>query len=147
MTEKFLKGKFKEYNTLYFNGSLKQVVIKTFKGRSVAGRFVCTEDKKTGRLKSKTIYIASNVEWDEHTLRRVLVHEMIHYYIARNQTLFWKKDWFSHGKNFKTVMKDINSKYGLDIKIRDTDIQFTDKKEPPKSFFKKLWWYFKNRIL
>ena len=139
MTETYLKNKFKEYNQLYFNGTLKMPKIKLFKGRSVVGRFVYTEDKKTKRLKSKTIYIASNVDWDEDSLRRVLVHEMIHYYVACNPIITGSRDWTSHGNNFKFVMNRINQQFGVGVKIRDTEIRFNNKKEKPGSFFEKLW--------
>ena len=47
-------------------------------------------------------------------MRDVMVHEMIHYYIAWNRI----KDNGSHGRQFWHIAKDFNEKYGLNIAIK-----------------------------
>ena len=62
-----------------------------------------------------------------------MVHEMIHYYIARNRI----KDNKAHGKQFMKMAEEYNQKYGLSIKVTIDVSPFLINKETSK----KIPWY------
>jgi Tfp pilus assembly protein PilZ len=88
----------------------------------------------------KNIGIAKNIDWTESSLRDTIVHEMIHAYLYQNGMPYLK-----HGKVFKTVMRELNKKYGLNVEIIDTENWFNDKKP---TLFQRItrWLWIKIRL-
>ena len=56
------------------------------------------------------ISIARNFNLTNEELRDLLIHEMIHEYV------YLKSGKVSHNRMFKNKMKELNEKYGLDIR-------------------------------
>ena len=76
----------------------------------MSGYFIFDPVKK-GRIKHKKIYMTDYFDFTEEMYRNVLVHEMIHYYIAYNKI----EDNEDHGVEFMKLAESLNRKYGLSI--------------------------------
>ena len=117
-TKEELAEKYNEYNELYFNGEMEKLTTKNF-------FFISKKSSHFGRYRYKTmkngktisqIWIGTNVEWDEESLRELLVHEMIHMY---NFTVEHSRltGLLGHGIAFRRQCKRIKEQFGLDIHI------------------------------
>jgi len=74
----------------------------------------CTWHKwKNGEAKGVKISISDFYDWEEDKLEIVVVHEMIHYYIA----LYKIKDNDIHGEKFVELCNMFKEKCGLDITL------------------------------
>lgn len=108
VNKKILKALYREYNKLYFDNILSPCDCHYIK-LDAFGRYT----NQNGKGK---IWITTDVDWTEETLRKVLVHEMIHHYVktidGKNEYLF-----FRHGFKFRRQMKRINKEFGLGIEI------------------------------
>lgn len=130
ITKKTLKDKFIEYNKLYFNNKLPMCNFKAVKYWHALGTFYRKD--KSGKC---SIYIRSemfnNVEWSEKTLRSILVHEMIHYYVI--YILGIKTRLSPHNILFRIVKNKLNKKYDLGIVCGypSDRIAFLEKKKTP----------------
>ena len=69
--------------------------------------FTVREGRYTRDMK---ISIARNFNLTNEELRDLLIHEMIHEYV------YLKSGKVSHNRMFKNKMKELNEKYGLDIR-------------------------------
>jgi len=114
----FVTSAFARFNTLCFNGELPvpdRFVIsraKTFLGRlefknkrSFIGKIVSHYDY--------TFKISGVVDMPEQLLEDVVIHEMIHLYIASK----YLNDRSAHGPLFRSMMDRINSTFGRHIAI------------------------------
>ena len=72
---------------------------------------------------------------DENDFIEIMVHEMIHYYIAWNGI----KDNGSHGNVFLKMANEMKNKYGLNITKTKDASSFKKTKNAPKSFWKSLF--------
>ena len=123
----YLKEKFVEYNQLYFNNSLPKVPIFSIVNTPhLAGQYCVRWGKKNGVLQiiRHEIQIDENILWTEETLRSVLVHEMIHYYVEIKKKKPKRDGDFQHWGLFWVMKTKLNWKYNLHIKNRATESQF-----------------------
>jgi len=75
-----------------------------------SGEFTCIK-WKNGTVRRPKISITDYFDWDQETIDIVVIHEMIHYYIA-----YYKiKDNEEHGEKFKELGNVFKEKYGLEI--------------------------------
>lgn len=124
-SEEDLLKRFDEYNKLYFDGELRKIKIKLVHSRDVVGEFIHKMNKGTNTFRKKEIQIAENVDWTESDLKSTLVHEMIHYKLAREGRF----GPVVHGKYFKREMRRLNKNYDLNIHVlAPYRLQLTDKK-------------------
>lgn len=116
-TKEFVKECFERFNGQIFAGELPNIPIvlsraKTFLGKveykSVRGFFGRILSNSDFRMKISTTY-----DLPEDVLEDVVLHEMIHYYIALKKI----KDKSAHGPKFREMMKRINAEYGRHITI------------------------------
>ena len=112
----FIESKFEEFNKLIFGGALPKVPIKLSHAKRSLG--ACAYKKRVmpgGRVENYDfrLRINASIELDERELEDVLIHEMIHYYIALHQI----KDSSAHGKVFQRIMNEVNAKYDRKITI------------------------------
>ena len=135
-TVEILTEKFKEYNKLYFDGKLPMPRLEIMHTYKISGHFIFTPVKK-GRIKYKKIYITDNFDFTEETFRDILVHEMIHYYIAYNKI----EDNDDHGVEFMKIADELNKKYGLGItkQIDASSFKRNEKASKLSWFFIKLF--------
>lgn len=114
----FIQQTFDTFNAQCFEGVLPPVPIiltkaKSFLGkmeyRSVRGLFGLVSSNKDFRMK-----ISTSFDLPEEELEDVVLHEMIHYYIA------WRgiRDTSVHGETFRSIMKQLNGKFGRNITVR-----------------------------
>ena len=75
--------------------------------------FSCDKIIGRRRLKRQQIDISCYYDWREEDLRDVLVHEMVHYYLAYKHI----DNNLSHGEEFLKMSKELNDKYGLNISV------------------------------
>ena len=78
---------FWDCNRKYFDNSLPTPYIELFDRPNIVARFEYQRNgKKTKKpIRYQVIYFSKTYEFDENTMRDVMVHEMIHYYTAWNQ--------------------------------------------------------------
>lgn len=115
-THQYVKDKFEEFNRLIFDGKLPPLPICMSNARTFLG--ACTFKKKkswTGRtvLYDFKLKISKRPDLPENELEDIIIHEMIHYYIGVNHI----KDSSAHGRVFRQMMGEINSKYDRHITI------------------------------
>lgn len=115
-TVSFLQQRFATFNELIFEGKLPLLPIELSNARTFMGK---CEFKKRRKLWGKTecydykIRISTRYDLPEQELDDVLIHEMIHYYIAWNGI----KDSSAHGKVFRKWMTAINAIHHRNITI------------------------------
>lgn len=116
-TIEFVKECFDRFNAEMFAGELPAIPIvlsraKTFLGKveykSIRGFFGRIWSNSDFRMKISTAY-----DLPEEELEDVVLHEMIHYYIAVKKI----RDKSAHGPRFREMMKSINAGYGRHITI------------------------------
>ena len=114
VTEDIIAEKFAEYNRQYFDCDLPTPDFGLYRGYKFCGLFSC--DKIIGRryLKKTKIEISYYYDWNEDDLRDVLVHEMIHYYLAYKHI----GNQITHGEAFHSMADEFNEKYGMNITER-----------------------------
>lgn len=119
----FIQDSFDRFNALCFEGVLPPIPIvltkaRTFLGkveyRGVRGLFGLVTANKDFLMK-----ISTSFDLPREELEDVVLHEMIHYYIA------WKgiKDSSVHGKAFRNIMQQLNATYGRHISIRHKTVE------------------------
>ena len=76
-------------------------------------RFEYTRNPKKSKksIRNQTIKISDCFDFPENVFIDLMVHEMIHYYIAWNRI----KDNKPHGKEFMRIANEMNEKHGLEI--------------------------------
>lgn len=115
INKKILKEKYQEYNRLYFNSELPYCDLRISSAYRYYGLFKCKIDEKYKKVTCKSITISDLYDYTEESLKNILIHEMIHYYLIIKKKLF--KDSFSHGPEFKKMADEYNKKYNLNIKV------------------------------
>lgn len=116
ITQKLVKERFESFNRQIFGNKLPMPRICLSNARTFLG--ACTFKTKRGLLGKKTRYdfairISTQFDMSETEFEDTLIHEMIHYYIGVNQI----EDTSAHGQKFRSMMADINSRFGRHITI------------------------------
>lgn len=107
---------YRELNEIYFSNRLGDCifeVVPTPGNLKSAAAAIIYHKKWTGG-NTATVYINSRIDWNGTTIRRVLIHEMIHYYIF---VVTGRRPFFSHGLSFVWVMLKINLLYHEHITV------------------------------
>lgn len=112
----YVQEKFREYNQLFFKGSLPELPIELSDAKGFIG--VCKHKKRhlddgTVELYDFRLSINTRIDLPEQELEDTIIHEMIHYFIGINRL----EDSSSHGPMFQHLMKTINEQYGRHITI------------------------------
>ena len=103
---------FWECNDKYFGHSLPTPKFGLMKKLNLLARFEYYPGKRGKHpIKRQRIMFSEYYDFDEETFRNMMVHEMIHYYIAWNRI----KDNRFHGKEFMKMANEMKAKYGLNI--------------------------------
>lgn len=125
ITLNWIKENYEKYNTLIFKGNLPHEGKFRKKDGKLCDFSLEVSHTKTAlghlrwdgtdhRIMHYTIKISNLYDRNEKDYIDTLVHEMIHFYIAYTCT----RDTSPHGKVFKSMMKDLNAKYGLNMSVR-----------------------------
>lgn len=116
-TVPYVEERFAHFNELCFGGELPSVVIKLSRARTYLGRMEYRNVRnlfgKVVRHDGFVMRISTVFDLSESRLDDVIVHEMIHCHIAFANL----RDTSSHGRIFRSIMKDLNARFGLDIQV------------------------------
>ena len=100
---------FRDYNNSYFNGVLPMPEFEITDSYKFFGYFHSNIYNNT--IVNPLIQISGIWDYTESQFRDILVHEMIHYYLA-----YTGRDIIgSHGDEFMSVAHKLNHDYGLNI--------------------------------
>ena len=130
---------FWECNRLYFDQSLPTPRFGIMKKLNTLARFEYKNNKKgKAPIKRQIILFSEYYDFDEETFKNLMVHEMIHYYLAWNGV----KTKLDHGKEFMAIANELNEKYGLNVTKTLDASSFTRTEQAPKakSFWQWLLW-------
>ena len=127
------------YNEKYFEGKLPIPQFDLLHSYRTCGYFQYT----TGGWFDKTVYdpiifMTDYYDFTEQQFVDIMVHEMIHYYLAYTG----QDSRCRHGKKFKEIAERLNSQYGLHI-VTEVDLsQYKRRKGTPSLsywFVKKIY--------
>ena len=112
----YIEQKFEEFNQLIFGGKLPKLPIVLSSAKTFLG--ACAYKKKKTLFGGTKYYdfklrINKRIDLPEQEIEDIIIHEMIHYHIAYNGI----KDTSTHGRVFKTLMNDINKRFGRHISV------------------------------
>ena len=129
---------FRECNRMYFNNTLPTPKYGLMNKLNTLARFEYNKNKKGKHpIKWQEIKFSDCYDFPEDMFRNLMVHELIHYYIAWNGI----RDNKSHGKEFMKIANELNEKYGLNIakKYDATSLARTEKAPQHKGLMKFLF--------
>ena len=112
----YIERKFNEFNHTIFEDRLKPLPFKLSCARSFLGQLRYRRKRGFwGKCKYDNFQLVISIrkEMSESLLEDTIIHEMIHYYILSNQM----DDTSSHGKIFRKMMTDINTRFGRNVTI------------------------------
>lgn len=114
---------FNDCNNKYFGGELPRPIISLVHDKRSLGRFTC-DFYDDDEMENPRIEISDSYEYTQSRLRDIMVHEMIHYYLA----YIGEDVYISHGKAFKDMVNRFNSQYGLHMskKVDTSDMKRTN---------------------
>ena len=127
---------FQSFNHKYFNDELPIPKVVIRHSYRTLGYFHCELDWNGGII-NPIIEMTDNYDYTESQFRDILVHEMIHYYLVYNG----KDKRCHHGKEFKKMSNDFNSRYGMNI-TSTIDLSSYQIKEGNSNFMFKLCTFF-----
>jgi len=120
---------FWECNRRYFENKLRTPKFGLIHTYHKLGKFEYRwgEKKKPLKKRHMMILMSDYFDFDEETFRKIMVHEMIHYFLYLNDPcdcsvfqrflrFFSFKD-YSHGPEFKAMAQKLNDQYGLNITV------------------------------
>ena len=115
-TVEYIEQCIRSINQQCFSGELPMLpVVLSSAGRRLGALSYTRSRPLFGKQKNSNfkMIISTRYDFDEDVIRDTICHEMIHYYIA------WKgiKDTSVHGAVFKTLMNDLNSRYGYHMTV------------------------------
>ena len=115
-TQEYIERRFSEFNKQYFSGQLPTVPVRLTSARTYLGQ-LGFKRKRTllGAIKNYDFVLRISIRTDlpEQEVEDTLLHEMIHLYIASKQL----RDTSAHGRLFRQLMTEINSRHGRHITI------------------------------
>ena len=121
---------FWECNRLYFDHSLPTPRFGMMKKLNILARFEFQKNKKgKAPIKRQIILFSEYYDFGEETFRNLMVHEMVHYYLAWNGV----KTRSDHGKEFMSIANELNEIYGLNVTKTLDASSFTRTEQAPKA--------------
>lgn len=140
VTKEIIKRKFMDFNSLYFNSELPLCSFGLLHSFKRFGQFSFNKNKwNKKKMTFKLLEVSDYYDYDEHTLDMVILHEMIHYYLAYKFHDF--EENMSHGASFVSFIEEFNKKHNTEITV---EIRKTLNRAPNKSY---LGWWWHNKLL
>ncbi len=128
ITTEIIVEKFRAYNRLYFNRELPMPQIRLLKSYRTCGYFSCKKIIGRRMLRGQRLEISCYYDWQEDALRDVIVHEMIHYYLAVKHI----DNDLTHGEEFLKMAKEMNSRHGMNVSVKIDTTGFKRASSAPK---------------
>ncbi|MCQ2155818.1 MAG: SprT-like domain-containing protein [Bacteroidales bacterium] len=117
-TVPFIQKTFDRFNVLCFEGALPAVPVVLTRAGSFLGKMEYKSRRDFFGIISAhydfRMKISTGFDLPQEELEDVVIHEMIHYYIAYRNL----RDSSVHGETFRRIMETINREYGRHISIR-----------------------------
>lgn len=132
LTKTYLKELYKKCNHKFFTDELPKTGLSFRIDHSihnVAGCYFSTQNDKI----NTTIYFSDMYEWNEEYLEKIMLHEMVHVFLYSSN----RKADSKHGKRFKEVCMNINTKFGVNVPLDGSFVSLTDEGLQQKSANKK----------
>ncbi len=110
----FLSERFDRFNSLIFKNPLPRPMMHITEAKSFIGQFKMERHPRGGA--GGCIYhisLSSRYDLPEEVLEDTVIHEMIHFLIHHNGI----RDTSSHGKVFRQIMNDINSRFNRHVTV------------------------------
>lgn len=112
LTRKLVKERFAQCNQAYFEGKLRcPQMIRITQSKKYVAMVTFFPNKKTRRCEGITLLFSEMYEYDDEMFTNIMVHEMIHVYMARK----WIREKDGHGPLWQKMADEFNAKYGLNI--------------------------------
>ena len=117
ISEDFVKQTFDWANRLFFHAALQPVEIRLGRARRQLGSCAC-RTIRTGIFSLSatrvfTLHFSQAFDLPKEVWEDVVIHEMIHYHIGYNRL----SDTSPHGETFRSLMDEINGRYGRHIQV------------------------------
>lgn len=112
----FIQTCFERFNSQIFGGSLPLTPLKLTKASSFFGKLHYRRHRNIFGKETKSdfeIRISTSFDLPEREWEDVIIHEMLHYYIDLNGI----RDSSAHGPVFRSMMQEINEKYGRRLTV------------------------------
>ena len=117
-TVPFIQDTFDRFNALCFEGVLPAVPVVLTKAGTFLGKMEYKSRRDFFGVVSShydfRLKISTGFDLPQEELEDVIIHEMIHYYIACRNL----RDTSVHGETFRRIMDTINRKYDRHITVR-----------------------------
>ena len=118
VTKEWMENRFEIFNRQYFQGQLPKPGFTLSRARTQLGQCRCRYKKRglwqRNKLESCVIALSTYYDMEEREACNVLLHEMIHYYIAHNQL----KDTSAHGRLFRQIAQSLNARWGWQVSVK-----------------------------
>lgn len=116
ITIPYIQQKFEAFNRLYFGDQLPPIPIELSNAKTFLGKLCFRKERKPfsskWRYSDFVLRINTRIDLSEEEAEDIILHEMIHYYIAFRQ---WE-DSSAHGYLFRAEMERLNAS-GRHIRI------------------------------
>ncbi|MBR1543616.1 MAG: SprT-like domain-containing protein [Muribaculaceae bacterium] len=115
-TREIVAEKFSKFNNLCFGGQLPPIKVRMSNAKSFLGQLRYKTQRHSGGTNTHYDYemtISTCYDVELRELEDTIIHEMIHYYILINGI----EDESSHGPVFRRIMKEINERYGRNVRL------------------------------
>ena len=116
--------------------SIKDIpIFETFNRVDSIAKFECYKNKNNAKkpIREQIIFMSDCFDYPQKKFIEIMVHEMIHYYIAWNRI----KDNNAHGKEFMKIANELKEKYDLNITKKVDASSFKLTENAPKIVKKK----------
>ncbi len=134
LTKGHLETWFTQFNRDYFEAKLPQPKLALSHSKTQLGAMRFKKCIKMGKMETfdHSIRVSIMFKQDELGYKNVLLHEMIHYYIAYNNI----QDTSPHGVVFRKMMNQLNSEYGWSMKVSESGkaLQVAQERLPRSEF-------------
>lgn len=121
-----MRASFETLNQRYFKSQLPPPAFRLTRARTYLGNMRWKEDRLRHRRYDFVLTMSTLYDYGEKEMMSVMLHEMIHYYIAYN----WIKDTSPHGQVFRGIMDKLNA-CGWDIRISHHSKGDTPRQQAP----------------
>ena len=109
ITIPYIQKKFDDFNRQYFGNLLPPIPVKLSNAKTFLGKVCFRKERKLFSRKwhysDFILRINTRIELPEEMVEDIILHEMIHYYIAVNQL----QDTSAHGRLFRAEMARLNA--------------------------------------
>ena len=109
ITIPYIQQKFDDFNRQYFGNLLPPIPIKLSNAKTFLGKVCFRKERKLFSRKwyysDFVLRINTRIDLPEEMVEDIILHEMIHYYIAVNQL----QDTSAHGRLFRAEMARLNA--------------------------------------